>query len=77
MREGYRDRVRSGLPAGDERHGTANGYLNYGCRCEACKGAGAVYNSAVARRQRHFATAGSPCGSDQAQTQSAPAARAG
>lgn len=52
MRDGYRDRVRAGLAPDDPRHGTANGYLNYGCRCDACKDAGAAYNSADARRQR-------------------------
>lgn len=52
MRDGYRDRVRAGLTPDDSRHGTANGYLNYGCRCEACKDAGATYNSADARRER-------------------------
>lgn len=30
---------RRGLDAGDERHGTRNGYDNFGCRCEACKAA--------------------------------------
>ena len=25
-----------GLPPGDPRHGTLNGYANWGCRCEAC-----------------------------------------
>jgi hypothetical protein len=52
MRDGYRDRVRAGLASDDPRHGTANGYLNYGCRCDACKAAGAAYNSADARRKR-------------------------
>lgn len=31
---------------GDPRHGTANGYANHGCRCEACR---------VAWRTRHRA----------------------
>lgn len=26
-----------GLPTGDTRHGTTNGYGNYGCRCDKCK----------------------------------------
>jgi hypothetical protein len=26
----------SGLAPDDPRHGTTNGYGNYGCRCEAC-----------------------------------------
>lgn len=59
MREGYRERVKAGLGPGDERHGTANGYLNYGCRCESCKNAGALYNSAQARRRRRFGRSGS------------------
>lgn len=30
---------REGLPNGDERHGTATGYYNYGCRCDRCRDA--------------------------------------
>lgn len=29
---------------GDERHGTLNGYVNAGCRCEECREANRVYN---------------------------------
>lgn len=36
------------LSDGDPRHGTVNGYGNYGCRCELCLKAGAVEN----RRRR-------------------------
>lgn len=36
-----------GLPEGDKRHGTINGYINYSCRCEPCKGAGAAKNKAA------------------------------
>ena len=36
--------ARTGLPEGDPRHGTVNGYGNYGCRCEPCKQAGAENN---------------------------------
>jgi hypothetical protein len=28
--------IKRELPADDERHGTLNGYNNYGCRCEKC-----------------------------------------
>lgn len=31
------------LSAGDERHGTANGYGNLYCRCEPCRAARSVY----------------------------------
>lgn len=30
---------KAGLPPGDDRHGTANGYSVYGCRCEECRDA--------------------------------------
>lgn len=38
------------LAADDPRHGTANGYRNYGCRCEPCRGA-ATYRQAQTRRK--------------------------
>lgn len=31
-------RVAAGLPVGDPRHGTQNGYNNWRCRCVECKG---------------------------------------
>lgn len=31
-----RDRRSKGLPGGDPRHGTSNGFSNYGCRCVDC-----------------------------------------
>lgn len=31
-----RDRRSGGLPEGDPRHGTSNGFNNYGCRCSRC-----------------------------------------
>lgn len=34
---------------GDERHGTLNGYVNQGCRCDECREANRAYN--MARRQ--------------------------
>jgi hypothetical protein len=71
MREGYRSRIRAGLTPGDERHGTANGYLNYGCRCDACRDAGAVYNSADARRERHLEHRQSPPGTGWVERQAA------
>jgi len=32
-----------GLPEGDPRHGTSNGRLNYGCKCDPCMIAGREY----------------------------------
>jgi hypothetical protein len=32
-------RIARGLPADDPRHGTLNGYGNWGCRCEPCRAA--------------------------------------
>lgn len=32
------------LPADDPRHGTANAYVNYNCRCGPCREAGSVNN---------------------------------
>jgi hypothetical protein len=34
-----RRRVKRGLPPGDPRHGSRNGYVNYGCRCPECRAA--------------------------------------
>lgn len=31
-------------------HGTVNSYVNYGCRCDECKTAGAVYRKAWMER---------------------------
>lgn len=43
---------RSGLPDGDSRHGTRNGYANHSCRCEPCTQANTEYMRAQrARRQ--------------------------
>ena len=42
--EGRKRRVGRGLAPGDERHGTSNGYRNWGCRCQPCVGAGKVQN---------------------------------
>lgn len=38
------DRRSGGLPAGDPRHGTHNGYGNLGCRCPECVQAGGYPN---------------------------------
>lgn len=38
-------RTNEGLADDDKRHGTANGYLNYGCRCEECVSAYAAYHA--------------------------------
>lgn len=37
----------------DQRHGTANGYVNYGCRCDKCRQAWTEY--ARERRERKAA----------------------
>lgn len=37
------NRGRSGLPEGDPRHGTQNGYYSRGCRCSLCFEAGRNY----------------------------------
>ena len=38
------------LPADDARHGTDNGYSNYGCRCTPCVAAHADYRAAATKR---------------------------
>lgn len=44
-------RRNEGLPEGDGRHGTVNGYSNYNCRCEPCTTAKKNYYQD--RRKRH------------------------
>lgn len=39
-RDNAKARRLKGLPEGDPRHGTVNGYSNYACRCERCYEAG-------------------------------------
>jgi len=39
-----RERRKRGLAEDNPRHGTLNGYSNYGCRCEPCSEAGILYN---------------------------------
>jgi hypothetical protein len=39
---GPRENRKRGISPGDPRHGTANGYNNYGCRCDDCRAAWAV-----------------------------------
>jgi hypothetical protein len=41
-----------GLPEGDPRHGSKNGYGNYGCRCAACTEAGRKANAAQREARR-------------------------
>jgi hypothetical protein len=41
----------NGLPNGDPRHGTANGYRNHGCRCADCTAAHAIYDRAKRKRR--------------------------
>lgn len=46
-----------GLPEGDPRHGTKNGYCNYACRCGPCKVAGSLAN--LMYRQKRLARSAS------------------
>ncbi len=42
---------KKGIPPGDHRHGTGNGYINLGCRCDECREAYADWmREARARR---------------------------
>ncbi len=53
----------NGLPAGDPRHGTVNGYGNLGCRCDECREANRVqhnrYMSQVRAEGRSLGSHGS------------------
>lgn len=40
------------LTPDDERHGTPNGYSNFGCRCEACVTANSAYQLPMAHTRR-------------------------
>jgi len=40
------------LLPGDHRHGTVNGYTNYGCRCERCSEANSDYQNPKAKARR-------------------------
>lgn len=42
-------RVEAGLAPDDPRHGTLNGYRNYGCRCDPCR------QAAIEGRRRYAA----------------------
>ena len=44
--------MRYQLEDGDKRHGTVNGYINYGCRCSACTKANSDYLVPRARERR-------------------------
>lgn len=46
------------MTAKDPRHGTANGYTNLGCRCEACRKAGAEANRQQKRKRLKVTAAG-------------------
>ena len=43
---------RNPLTPDDPRHGTANGYINYRCRCDPCLDAGHAYHSAFKLRRK-------------------------
>lgn len=48
-----RDEFRkSGIPDGDERHGTMKGYIR-GCKCERCREANASYKKSWAKKYRY------------------------
>lgn len=47
--EAQRAKRRAGLPDGDARHGKANGYITYGCKCDLCADA---YRNYRAERKR-------------------------
>jgi hypothetical protein len=53
--ETFRKGKRGKLPKNDDRHGTVNGYINYCCRCDPCKAAGAVKNAADAAARKKVA----------------------
>jgi hypothetical protein len=42
----------SGLPSGDPRHGTPNGYGNHGCRCGDCREANRIAHGQYMQRVR-------------------------
>lgn len=50
-------RYRSGLPDGDPRHGTRNGYANHSCRCEPCTQANTEHTRAQRARADERASA--------------------
>lgn len=39
------------IPLDDPRHGTANGYRNHNCRCDACRAAHAALVMATSRQR--------------------------
>ncbi|BBY59167.1 hypothetical protein [Mycolicibacterium sarraceniae] len=45
-------RKKSGLPPGDPRHGTSNGYGNHFCRCDLCREANRISHAAYMKRIR-------------------------
>ena len=49
-RHGGRVSYNRRLAMNDERHGTYNGYANWGCRCLRCKNAGHEYHKAKRSR---------------------------
>jgi len=40
----------------DPRHGTLNGYINHGCRCDRCKAANTEYQAGVREAKRNAPT---------------------
>lgn len=51
-------REKSGLAPGDPRHGTHNGYVNYGCHCRRCRKAHALWTQEARLRRRDRMLAG-------------------
>lgn len=48
----YKASKRGTLEPGDSRHGTSNGYIMYGCRCDLCRAAAATQRREHRARQR-------------------------
>jgi hypothetical protein len=49
-----------GLPDGDPRHGTYNGYVNRGCRCTDCRAANTAFHIAAREQRRGSLSPGDP-----------------
>ena len=45
------------LTPDDERHGTLSAYVNYGCRCEPCRGARNAYGRDLRRKHTEASAA--------------------
>ena len=52
MKRNREARRQRGLPEGDPRHGTVNGYTNWFCKCPPCAAAGSTANALRRPRNR-------------------------